>query len=107
MNDEQMRPLLEVWLRDRQIPPPRAQAGVAKVMANVPRTRQRGRWWPLPGVPPKGPDTPTATDTTEYQPSPIPATNGHTPTVIGRTQSMFSPSQGHHRWCHRLLLSEV
>ena len=28
-----------------------------------------------------------------YQPSPIPAANGHTPTVIGRTQIMFSPAK--------------
>jgi hypothetical protein len=35
----------------------------------------------------------TATDTTAYQPSPIPATNGHTPTVTGRTQPMFSPAK--------------
>jgi hypothetical protein len=34
---------------------------------------------------------PTAIDTIEYQPSPIPASNGHTPTVIGRTASMLSP----------------
>jgi hypothetical protein len=92
MNDEQMRPLLEVWLRDRQIPPPRAQAGVAKVMANVPRTRQQGRRWPFP-VFYRKPQSPTATDTVENQPRPIPATDGHTPTVIGRTQPMFSPSK--------------
>lgn len=90
MNDEQMRPLLEVWLRDRQIPPPRAQAGVAKVMANVPRTRQQGRWWPLPALRRKVP-TRTGTDTTDYRPTPIPAADGHSPTVIGRTQIMLSP----------------
>jgi hypothetical protein len=33
----------------------------------------------------------TAIDTTQDQPSPIPATNGHVPNVIGRTQTMFSP----------------
>ena len=90
MNDEQMQPLLEVWLREREIPRPHVQTGVARVMADVPRTRQQGRWWPLPVSRPKA-QTATATDTGEYRPSPIPATNGHAPTVIGRTQSMFSP----------------
>jgi hypothetical protein len=37
--------------------------------------------------------SPTATDTIDYQPSPVPATNGQTPTVIGRTTSMFSPAK--------------
>jgi hypothetical protein len=37
--------------------------------------------------------TPTATDTNQYQPSLVPASNGHTPTVIGRTQTMFSPAK--------------
>jgi hypothetical protein len=90
MNDEQMQPLLEVWLRDREIPRPKVQSGVARVMANVPRTRQQGRWLPFPALRRKT-QTATATDTTEYRPSPIPATNGHAPTVIGRTNTMFSP----------------
>ena len=34
MNDEQMQPLLEVWLRDREVPRPKVQAGVARVMAD-------------------------------------------------------------------------
>jgi hypothetical protein len=90
MNDEQMRPLLDTLYRDREIPRPKVQTGVAKVMTQVPQTRQRGRWWPLPAFHGKT-QTTTATDTTEYQPSPIPATSGHAPTVIGRTQTMFSP----------------
>ncbi len=68
--------------------------GVAKVMANVPRTHQQGRWLPLPIHRPKSTaTTPSTTDIAEYQPSPIPATNGRTPTVIGRTMTMFSPAK--------------
>jgi hypothetical protein len=36
MNDEQMQSLLEAWLRDREMPPPKVQTGVARVMADVP-----------------------------------------------------------------------
>jgi len=65
------------------------------LLDEVPDTpQQRHRRWPFPlfrrqAHTPTA--TPTTTDTTEYQPSPIPASNGHTPTVIGRTQSMLSP----------------
>jgi len=90
MNDEQMQPLLEVWLRDRDAAPRDVNGGIARVVARVPQTRQRGRWWPLPVFGRKA-QTPTATDTAEYQPMPMPTTNGHAPTVIGRTQTMFSP----------------
>jgi hypothetical protein len=36
---------------------------------------------------------PAAIPDTGYVPAPIPATNGHTPTVTGRTQTMFSPAK--------------
>jgi hypothetical protein len=59
------------------------------------KTRQLRRWWWLPPFVHRMPDSPSrphAVDhTTDYQPSPIPASNGHTPTAIGRTQSMLSP----------------
>ena len=90
MSNEQMQPLLRTWFRDRRIAPTDVPNGVAQVMARVPEVRQRGRWWPLP-VLHRTVQTPTASDTAEYRPSPIPATNGHAPTVIGRTQTMFSP----------------
>jgi len=90
MNDEQMQPLLEVWLRGRGVPRPQVQTGVARVMGNVPQTRQQGRWLPFPSFKPNA-QTPSTTDTSESQSTPIPASNGHTPTVLGRTQSMFSP----------------
>ena len=90
MSDERMQSLLDTWYRDREVPRPKVQTGVAKLMADVPRTRQQGRSWPLPVFHRKA-RTPVATDTTEYQPSPIPASNGHASTIIGRTQTVFSP----------------
>jgi hypothetical protein len=93
MTDErQSGVLFESWLKDTDPMPPDARPSVARVMADVPQTRQRGRWWPLPAFHRKA-QTATATDTADYQPSPIPAINGHAPTVIGRTQTMFSPVQ--------------
>ena len=90
MNDERMQSLLDSWYRDREVVPRDVHEGVAKVMANVPRTHQQGRWLPFRLFHRKA-QTPTATNTTDYRPSPIPATNGHAPTVIGRTQTMLSP----------------
>jgi len=90
MNDEQMQSLLGTWFEDTDPTPPDTWRTAVEVMARVPQTRQRGRWWPLPTFHRKA-QTATATDTTEYRPSSIPATNGHAPTVIGRTQTMFSP----------------
>jgi hypothetical protein len=90
MNDQQMQALLDTWYREREIPRPKVQTSVASVMANLPQTRQQGRWLPFPLFRRKA-QTPTATDTAEYRPMPMPTTNGHAPTVIGRTQTMFSP----------------
>ena len=90
MNDEQMQSVLDEWFEDTDPQPPNARSTATNVMARVPQTRQRGRWLPFRLFRPKA-QTPTATDTSEYQPSPFPASNGHTPTVIGRTQSMLSP----------------
>ena len=92
MNDEQMQSALDEWLEDTDPQPPSARRTATNVMAHVPQTRQRGRWLPFRLFSPKA-QTPTATDTAEYQPIPIPASNGHTPTVIGRTQSMLSPAK--------------
>jgi hypothetical protein len=89
MKDEQMQSLLDTWYRDRDEAPRDANGEVSRVMARVPQIRQRSRWWP-PSFD-RGTQTPTASDTIEYQPSPVPATNSHTPTVIGRTSSMLSP----------------
>ena len=74
MNNEQMRPLLEAWFRDTDPTPPDTRRTAVKIMARVPQTRQRGRWWPLPAFHQRA-QTPTATDTTDHRPSPTPATN--------------------------------
>jgi len=94
MNDDD-RLLLDVrsWLKDEDVVLPDAEQAGRLVAIELPRTRQlRRKWWPLPSLrgtsvpPPVMPDT-------EYQPTSIPATNGHSPTATGRTQSMFSPAK--------------
>ncbi len=91
MNDEQMQSLLDTWFEDTNSPtPPDTRRTAVAVMARVPYIRQRGRWLPFPLLRRKA-QTATATDTIDYRPSPIPAASGHAPTVIGRTQTMFSP----------------
>jgi hypothetical protein len=47
MNDEQMRPILKTWFRARSVRPADVPGGVAQVVARLPRTRQRDRWWLL------------------------------------------------------------
>ena len=81
---------LHDWLDDTVGQTPDLVEGTRQVMSQVEETSQVGRWLPFPVLHRKSKaKTPTAT--AEYQPIPIPATNGHTPTVIGRTQSMLSP----------------
>jgi hypothetical protein len=55
MNDEQIRPLLKAWLRARSAGPADVPDGVAQVVARLPQTRQRSRWWPLPAFERPGP----------------------------------------------------
>ncbi len=47
MSDERMQPVLDAWFREREVAPRDIHAGVDRVMVDVPRTRQQGRWWPL------------------------------------------------------------
>jgi hypothetical protein len=95
MTDEQFGPLVASWLKAGNNPPPDPGGSVRQTMTVAQQTRQlRRRWWLPPFVhrmpaPPKSP--PTTDQTTDYQPTPIPATNGQSATVTGRTQSMFSP----------------
>ncbi len=90
MNDERFQRTVGSWLREEDPAPPDSLQSARQVATRLPLVRQQSRWWPLPLV--RRTPTPTwATDTTEYQPSHIPATNGHTPTVTGRTTSMLSP----------------
>jgi len=89
MNDQQMQSLLDAWYRGREVAPRDVHEGIARVMADVPRTRQQGRWLPIRLVRSKA-RTQTVTDAAGYRPSLDPATNGHVPIVIGRSQTMFS-----------------
>ncbi len=92
MNDDRLGLDLREWMKDTEYAPPDARQSARQVATRLPRTRQVGRWWPFP-ISYRRTHTPPTTDTIEYEPIPIPATNGHTPTVIGRTQSMFSPAK--------------
>ena len=84
MTDERMRPVLEAWFRDKDIPPADPHRSTDQVMTRLPQVKQRGRWR-LPSFH-HTPAPPPAIPSTEYQPTPIPATNGHSPTIAVRTQ---------------------
>jgi len=90
MSDEKLAPVLRSWLKTREVAPPDATQSVAHVMARVPRTRQRGHWWPMP-VFGRASVAPPAVSSTALPPTPIPSTHGHTLTITGRTHVMFSP----------------
>jgi hypothetical protein len=92
MSDEKSAPVLRSWLKTREVAPPDATQSVAHVMTQVPRTRQRGHWWPLP-VFGRGSVAPPAVSSTALQPTPIPSMHGHTLTTTGRTHVMFSPAK--------------
>jgi len=85
-----MTPEVREWMKRTDADPPDAQQSARQVMAGLPEVRQRRRWWPFPVFYRKA-QTPSSTNTSEHQPTSIPSANGHTPTVLGRTQSMFSP----------------
>ena len=85
---------LHDWLDDTVGPTPNPVEGARQVMSQIEETAQVGRWLPFPALHRRSiTRTASTDDTTEYRPSPISASNGHTPTVIGRTQSMISPAK--------------
>lgn len=84
-----MAPEVSDWMKRTVAQPPDAQQSARQVMTRLPGVRQRSRWWPFP-VRYRTPKAPTTTDTTDRWSSPIPASNGHTPTAIGRSSSMFT-----------------
>jgi hypothetical protein len=90
MNDDRLTTALGSFYKGTAPTPPDPELGLERVMTRVRKTRQRGRWWPLP-IFGRAPAMPSAIPDPEYRSTPIPATNGHSPTVTGRTQSMFSP----------------
>jgi len=97
MNDEQLGKALGSFYKDTEVAPPDPRQSADRVMAEVPDTPQiRRRWW-LPAFR-RNADAESVMPSTDFQPTPIPATNGrshhaHSPTVLGRTQSMFSPAK--------------
>jgi hypothetical protein len=92
MKDEQYTPEVGSWLKRREVAPFDSQTTARQVAARLAHVRQRSRWWPLPILRRSAGRTTTG-PTTDFQPTPIPAINGHTPTVTGRTQTMFSPAK--------------
>jgi hypothetical protein len=90
MTNKQLAPKVRAWLKGTDVEPEDARRSVGSVSVGAEHTRQRGRWWPLPSF--RREAAPQAART-DAQPRPIPATNGHTPTVIGRTTSMLSPAK--------------
>jgi hypothetical protein len=90
MTDDRLGAAAGSWLRAIDRPPRDSRASVEAVMTQVRTVRQVRRWWPLAGLA-RRPEAPTVSDTIGYQAHLIPATNGHTPTVSGRTHLMFSP----------------
>jgi hypothetical protein len=90
MNDERFQRTVGSWLRDEDAAPPDSLQSARQVAARLPQVRQQSRWWPLPLLR-RRPAAPHVIPHTDALPRPIPATNGHNPTVLGRTQTMFSP----------------
>lgn len=82
-----MTPEVRDWMKRTDVEPPDAHESAQRVRARLPGVRQRRRWWPFP-VFYRKPETPP-TD----HPTMIPATNGHTPTITGRTSSMLNPAK--------------
>jgi len=83
MTDERSGPLFGSWLKETDPTPPDAGRSVERVMAKVPQTRQRGRWWPLPAF-----GHPVSTLPGRVRvPAPITATSGPVP---ARGSTMFT-----------------
>jgi hypothetical protein len=90
MTNKQLGPVVRAWLKRTDVGPEDVRRSTDHISVRIPETRQRGRWWPVPSF--RRPhDPPDSTRSTDLQPTPIPATDGHSPTVLGRTQFMLSP----------------
>ena len=81
MNDERLGHEISDFYRETDVMPPDSKGSAREVAARLPHVEQvkRRRW------------RPTWLTRATHQPSPVPASNGHAPTVIGRTTSMLSP----------------
>lgn len=84
--------LIESWLDESYHAERGAQPFLDRLLDDLPTVPQRRRrWWSR--MRRMEPPRPRTVDTTEYQPSPIPARNGPTPAVIGRTRTALSPAK--------------
>ena len=92
MKDEKYTPEVGTWLKGREVAPRDSQVSARRVATRLPHIRQRSRWWPFPPLYRRN-RTASTFETRENPSSPIPATNGRSPTVIGRTMTMFSPAR--------------
>jgi len=81
-SEEQTTPIVEAWLKGTSDTPYGTEMGVGRVKSRVRQTRQRGRRWPMLSF----------QRTPAHAPG-LPATNGHSPTAIGRTMPMFSATK--------------
>jgi hypothetical protein len=90
--DKQLTNIVDEWLSTTNDSPHEAPLTVARAMARLPQTRQRRNWWPLPFRGRASATPPATPGTQSWSPSTV-AVNGHSPTLTGRTHSMFSPAQ--------------
>ena len=74
MNDDER--FLKDWLDDDAPDPAAARKDADQIMARLPETKQRSRWWPL--LPAR-------------RSRPRSSSDGQPPTINGRTRTMFSP----------------
>ncbi len=92
MSDDKLAPVLRSWLQGRDLAPPDSNQSAKQVMARVPRTRQRGRWWPL-SIFRHASSTPRTTADTERQPTLDIPIHGQLSNVKWGTMTMFSPAK--------------
>ena len=90
MTEERLDPVVSGWLKSTDDPPPDPTGSVNLALGNVHRTRQYRRWWPLPFIE-RLTSPAVGVPSRELAPAAVPATNGHAPTLTGRTRTMFSP----------------
>ena len=83
-----MTPDVKDWMKRTDVEPPDANESARQVRARLPGVRQRRRWWPFP-VFYRKPETPPTEQSTS-----TPTTNGHTPTITGRTRCHGSGDGG-------------
>lgn len=86
MNDDRLTTALGSFYKGTAPTPPDPELGLERVMTRVRKTRQRGRWWPLPIFRRASAIPDPAHRSTSAQ-----STNGYRTTTIGRTHFMFSP----------------